>query len=99
VRQIAQEHSYTPDMWRRISSPEILIFLEVSYPVTLARTPFRWSEHEYREQLHRLRHAYEHADLRVSTDSLTPDEVLETVLEFLDSIVNFSVAPTPGPSP
>ena len=83
VRQIAQEHSYTPDMWRRISNPDVLIFLEVSYPVTLARKPFQWSEADYQEQLHRLRHAYKHADLHINTDPLTPDEVLEAVLTFL----------------
>ena len=83
VRQIAQEHSYTPDMWQRLSKPDVLIFLEVSYPETLARKPFRWSQSEYQEQLRRLRHAYEHADLRINTDDLTPDEVLEAVLAFL----------------
>ncbi|HIE57819.1 MAG TPA: hypothetical protein EYP88_06280 [Anaerolineales bacterium] len=86
VRQIAQEHSYTPDMWQRISKPDILIFLDVSYPVTLKRKSFQWSEADYQEQRHRLRHARQHADFYLNTDPLTPDEVLSAVLEFLDSI-------------
>ena len=83
VRQIAQEHSFVPNMWQRVSNPEVLIFLEASYATTLKRKPFHWKEQEYQEQLHRLRHAREHADLMVTTDTLTPEEVLAAVLDFL----------------
>jgi deoxyadenosine/deoxycytidine kinase len=83
VRQIAQEHSYVPDMWQRLANPDVLIFLEVSYPITKQRKPFNWSEKEYQEQLHRLRHANKHADLHINTDDLTPEDVRQTVLEFL----------------
>ena len=83
IRQIAQEHSYVPNMWKRISNPDVLIFLEVSYAVTLQRKPFHWEEKEYQEQLHRLRHADAHADLHIDTDALTPEEVLQIVLDFI----------------
>ena len=83
VRQIAQEHSYVPDMWQRLVNPDVLIFLEISYPVTLQRKPFNWTEKEYREQLHRLRHAFEHADIHIDTDHHSPDEILEIVLKFI----------------
>lgn len=86
VRQIAQEHSYVPDMWQRLANPDVLIFLEASYPVTKQRKPFDWSEKEYREQIHRLRHANEHANRHIDTDDLTPEEVLKKVLEFLTTV-------------
>ena len=86
VRQIAQEHSYVPDMWQRLPNPDVLIFLEVSYPVTQQRKPFKWSEKEYQEQLHRLRHANEHADLHIATDDLTPKEVRDRVINFINKL-------------
>jgi hypothetical protein len=67
-------------MWRVISNPDILIYLHVSYPETLKRKRFRWSEKEYQEQLHRLRHAHENADLHIDTDPLSPEEVLKIIL-------------------
>lgn len=84
VRQIAQEHSYVPDMWQRLANPDVLIFLEASYPVTKQRKPFDWSEKEYREQIRRLQHADKHADLRIDTDDLTPEEILSIVLDYLN---------------
>ena len=83
-RHIAQEHSYVKDMWKRISNPDVLIFLDASFPVSTARRKLNWNESDHAEQLRRLAHAREHADLIVATDSLSPDEVAERVLEFLD---------------
>ncbi len=85
ARHIAQEHSHAPDMWRRISNPDILVFLEVSYPNTLQRKKFDWSEKEYQTELSRLRHARKHADLYIDTNVLSPEEVFTKVLEFLDN--------------
>lgn len=84
IRQIAQEHSYVPDMWQRLVDPDVLIYLSVSYPLTLQRKSFTWKKDEYNKQEYRLRHAYEHADLHVDTDNLTPDEILDMVLAFLE---------------
>ena len=86
ARHIAQEHSYVPNMWQRITHPEILIFLDASYPLTLERRRLDWTYPEYAEQQHRLRHARQHADLYVNTDDLTPEEVLTTVLDFLNRV-------------
>jgi deoxyadenosine/deoxycytidine kinase len=86
VRQIAQEHSYVPDMWQRLSHPDVLIYLEASYPVTMQRKSFKWSKKEYQAQLHRLRDAHDHADLFIDTDNLTPDEVLAIALNYLREI-------------
>jgi len=83
ARPIAQEHSYVPYMWQRLTNPDILIYLSVSYPLTIERRRLDWTSKEYNEQLHRLRHAREHADLCIDTDHLTPQEVLDQALSFL----------------
>lgn len=82
---IAQEHSYVPNMWQRLTNPDILIYLSVSYQNTIVRRKMSWTEAEYQEQLFRLRHALAHADLLIETDQLTAQQVLEQVLRFLDS--------------
>jgi hypothetical protein len=84
VRHIAQEHSYVKEMWKKISNPDVLIFLDVSYQTTLLRSSLGWSLSEYQEQLRRLTHARQYADLVIDTNPLTPDEIALQVLEFLD---------------
>lgn len=86
IKHIAQEHSFVQEMWKKIANPDILIYLDVSFPVTLVRSSLNWNEGEYQEQLRRLRHAREHADLVIYTDDLTPQQVLEKALEFISSI-------------
>lgn len=80
VRHIAQEHSYVPDMWQRIGKPDLLIYLDVSYQVSAARTGAGWSEKIFEKQVSRLQHARSHADLYINTDALTPQQVLDEVL-------------------
>lgn len=87
-KAIAQEHSYVADMWQRLTDPDLLIFLEVSYPVTLQRRSLNWTQAEYDIQLYRLRHAYQHADLRLHTDKLTPEQILDLVGNFLEQAMN-----------
>jgi cytidylate kinase len=82
-RAIAQEHSYVPAMWQRLTKPDLLVFLEASYETCTRRRRLNWELPEYSEQLRRLEHALEHADLRVETDRLTPSEVLQAVLDGL----------------
>lgn len=84
VRHIAQEHSFAPDMWKKIANPDVLIFLEVSYESTLARSSLGWNRSEYEEQLRRLKHAREHAHLRIDTNPLTPEEVANQAIRFLE---------------
>lgn len=83
AKHIAQEHSYVPGMWQLLTNPDVLIFLDVSYELTLQRRKLNWTEAEYQEQQRRLEHARQHADLVLNTDSLTPKEVLARVIEFL----------------
>src|SRR5689334_24796043 len=60
-RHIAQEHSYVKDMWKRITNPDVLIFLDASYPVTVQRGQLNWREADWQEQQRRLVHARENA--------------------------------------
>lgn len=83
ARHIAQEHSYVPDMWQRLTRPDILIFLDVSFPVACQRRKLEWSEADYAEQQRRLSHARAHAHLYLDTTRLNPKQVLEQVLDFL----------------
>jgi len=85
TRHIAQEHSYVQDMWKRLTNPDILVFLDASYAVTCQRRKLDWTEAEYAEQQRRLAHAREHADLYLATDDLNTQAVLEEVVRFVDN--------------
>jgi len=86
TRHIAQEHSYVKDMWKRITNPDALIFLQASFQVTRKRRSkmIHWTEADYNEQQRRLSHAREYADLFINTDNLSINEVLDQVLAFVD---------------
>lgn len=85
ARHIAQEHSYVADMWKRLTNPDILIFLEVSYENTILRRKLDWTSGEYTEQLRRLRHARQYADLVIDTNQLTLAQVIETAIAFIQN--------------
>jgi ABC-type Mn2+/Zn2+ transport system ATPase subunit len=82
-RHIAQEHSYVPYMWQRITNPDVLILLTATYTTCTLRRRLNWTEAEYSEQLQRLEHARRHADLIIATDDLTPAGVLAEALSFV----------------
>ena len=82
-RHIAQEHSFVPDMWQVMTKPDVLIYLNVSFEISTDRTKLNWQEKDYTEQLHRLSHAHEHANIIIETDRLTPEQVLQKVLDYL----------------
>jgi len=86
AKQIAQEHSYVQDMWLRISNPDFLIFLDVSYANSKKRKKLNWTEREFEIQNARLSHAQNHANLYINTDGITPQQVLAKVLEVLKNI-------------
>jgi len=83
ARHIAQEHSYVPTMWQRITNPHFLIFLDASYPETIKRRRLDWTYEEYLEQHRRLSHARQNCNYYIFTDPLTPEEVIESILTFL----------------
>jgi deoxyadenosine/deoxycytidine kinase len=87
VREPAQEHSMVPDMWRRLSRPDILIYLDVSLETIhrRGRTGELWEADYLAEEHHRLRHARQHCDFYLCTDQLTPEQVLGRVLGFLNN--------------
>jgi hypothetical protein len=86
IRHIGQEHSYVPDMWKRLTNPDLLIYLDVSYENTILRRKLDWSYEEYSEQLHRLRHARQHADLYLDTNPMTLNDVIQVVLSYVTSL-------------
>lgn len=83
VRHIAQEHSYVQDMWKLIAKPDLLIYLDVSFEESIRRTGTSWSSDIFEKQVKRLVHAFDHADLYINTDDLTPQQVLNIVLDHL----------------
>lgn len=86
VKHIAQEHSIIPDMWQRLTKPDILIYLDVSYSATKQRQHINWTPEEYAEQQNRLRHARTNNNVYLRTDNLTPEEVLQHILTALRKI-------------
>ena len=84
-RHIAQEHSYVPNMWKRITNPDLLIYLNASFETCTQRRNLNWTIEDYAEQIHRLAHAGKNADLIIETDNLSSDEVLARLIKFLES--------------
>ncbi len=90
ARQVSQEHSYVPDLWRRFSKVDILIFLDVTLPTIRRRlNDATWPDFIYEAQHDRLRHARDNCDLYLDTDTMPVDEVLGQVLEFLAQVVDW----------
>ena len=84
VRHVAQEHSYVPDMWRRLSRPDLLVYLDLSYEALRARRPTdTGGRGRLADQQERLAHARAHCDFYVDTSNLTPEQVAAAVLAFL----------------
>lgn len=84
ARQIAQEHSYVPDMWQTLSQPEVLIFLDASYEICTERKNLSWTTEEYQTQRQRLEHALENNDIYINTDELSEKEVFKKARQLLD---------------
>ena len=82
-RHIAQDHSYVPAMWQIITKPDLLIYLHASFENSTSRRKLNWTIQDYGEQLRRLAHARQHADLVIDTDALNPNEVLAQALDYL----------------
>lgn len=83
VREPAQEHSGVPDMWQRMTAPDVLIYLDAELPTIADRRRIQWGQDYLDELRRRLRHARRHAHLYLPTDGLTPQQVLSRVLQFL----------------
>jgi hypothetical protein len=96
VKEIRQEHSTVPDMWRRLTNPTVLIYLDVSMDVAAVREGLsRPSSWWVDERVRRLAHAREHCDLYIDTSSLTVDQVYARARTFL---VEWQADPARGSS-
>lgn len=84
---IAQEHSTAPRLWQR-KNPDFLVCLSCTLETARKRREIFWGQERLDEQGRRLAHACEHAHLRLATDDLTIQEVLETVLHAVTEIAN-----------
>lgn len=82
-RHIAQEHSFAKQMWKIIAKPDILIYLECSYENSTNRRKLNWLPADHEEQLRRLSHAREHANLIINTNTLDQGGVLAQALIYL----------------
>lgn len=86
ARHVAQEHSYVPEMWKRVSRPDVLVYLDVDYESIRARRPrMRFQQADLAVQKRRLDHARQHSDLYVDTRELSPAEVETLALSYLEN--------------
>ena len=87
ARHPAQEHSYVPNMWQRLTQPDLLIYLDVDYTNARARRPHIDGGPQRLAQQHfLLRHARENCDFYLDTSGLSAMEVETAVFTFLDSL-------------
>ncbi|MGD8813186.1 MAG: hypothetical protein PVI78_01775 [Anaerolineales bacterium] len=87
AHQIAQEHSYVPNMWKLVSKPDILIYLDATFESCNRRKQLDWGPKDHAEQIRRLCHAREHCQIYIPTDGLTPEEILTNALQALETLV------------
>jgi deoxyadenosine/deoxycytidine kinase len=83
ARQVAQEHSFSPSMWQRITKPDVLVYLHSEHETAVSRG-LNWLERDHAEQQTRLLHAREHADIEIATDDLEAAKVLAQIVDFLE---------------
>jgi deoxyadenosine/deoxycytidine kinase len=83
AHQCAQEHSAIPDMWRRLTRPAVLVYLDASLAAARQRRAMRLRGTDRAAQGERLAHARRHCHIYVDTDPLTAPEVLAVVARAL----------------
>jgi hypothetical protein len=83
ARHCAQEHSYVPDMWQRLSRPQVLVYLDASLQSIAQRRRIDYDAAYLEEQRRRLAHARAHCHIYVDTDLLNLRGVLAAVLRGL----------------
>lgn len=93
AQSCAQEHSYVGDMWRRLSRPQALVFVDASLAVIRQRRRASYEPGYIAEQRRRLAHAQAHCHVYLLTDDLTPEQVRDRVVVALAAL---GVEPTHG---
>lgn len=86
ARPCSQEHSYVPDMWRRLSRPDFLVFLDARLETIARRRAIDWGQERLDALQARLAHARAHCNLYLPTDDLTPSEVVGRVRAALSAV-------------
>lgn len=85
ARHVVQEHSYVPDMWKRVGRPDVLVYLDVDYETIRARRPrMQFVPADLAEQKRRLDHARQKSDLYLDTGEMSPAEVEARALSYLE---------------
>ncbi len=79
----AQEHSHVQTMWRRITNPDVLVYLDANLSTIRRRLRVDWDQAYLDELNRRLTDARTHSDLYLVTDNLSIEEVLGRILEFV----------------
>lgn len=77
---VSQEHSAVSRLFLH-QSPDIVVYLDASDETVSERKSTGWEPELLARQRRRLKLAREKADVRISTDGLTDDELLQIVLK------------------
>lgn len=76
AHSVAQEHSASRHFWQR-RQPDIVIGLQCSYETTVARRGSPMHRRVWERQWELLADAYEHAQIIIRTDGMSPEELIE----------------------
>jgi deoxyadenosine/deoxycytidine kinase len=76
AKTAAQEHSYVPDMWQRLSRPQVLIYLDASFETIRQRRAVSYGPRDVEEQRRRVAHARAHCHIYIDTNPLSIAQVL-----------------------
>jgi deoxyadenosine/deoxycytidine kinase len=84
ARVVAQEHSGVVDLWKMRGRPDVLIYLDAQLDTIAARQHRSdWTIEYLAEQHRRLQSARAACDVYLATDELTPEQVLDQVIDHL----------------
>ncbi len=79
---VAQEHSGIKKLWQR-KTPDVLVMLDANLQTIQKRRAVAWGEDRLVIQRERLLDAKQHADLFIQTDTLSQEDVVQAVLNFI----------------
>jgi shikimate kinase len=82
---IAQEHSQVQTMWRQMTNPDLLVYLDASLTTICARLNVNWEQSYIDEQVRRLGDARAHSRFAIVTDDLSREQVADRVIEYLQA--------------
>jgi hypothetical protein len=86
ARSCAQEHAFVPDMWQRLSRPQVMVYLDASLDAIRRRRRIDYGAGYVQEQRRRLAHARSHCQIYLHTDELSLTEVFDQIIRYLDAL-------------